>query len=169
MVCTPNCYKKIGAEYISEPLTFIYNRSLTTSDIPLDFVTATISPIHKGGTYEINNYRPISVLPVLSKILEKAVHKQYAHLDEHKLLSSHQSGYRPSHSTATCVTDIVDYLLENMNTGQVTGAILLDLKKAFDVIPHKKILEKLPYYGVRIRGVAGLYFGSVVVVFLVFI
>ena len=143
---------KVGAEFISEPLTFLYNRSLTTSDIPLDFVTARISPIHKGGTYEINNFRPISVLPVLSKILEKAVHKQlYAHLDEHKLLSSHQSGFRPSHSTATCVTDIVDYLLENMNTGQVTGAILLDLKKAFDVIPHKKLLEKLPYYGVRIK------------------
>ena len=53
--------------------------------------------------------------------------------------------------SATCVTDIVDYLLENMNTGQVTGAILLDLKKAFDVIPHKKILEKLPYCGVRIK------------------
>ena len=63
----------------------------------------------------------------------------------------YQSGFRPSHSTATCVTDIVDYLLENMNTGQVTGAILLDLKKAFDVIPHKKILEKLAYYGARIK------------------
>ena len=105
---------KVGAEFISEPLTFLYNHSLTTSDIPhkLDFVTARISPIHKGGTYEINNFRPISVLPVLSKILEKAVHKQlYAHLDEHKLLSSHQSGFRPSHSTATLsLTLLIIYL-----------------------------------------------------------
>ena len=121
---------KIAAEFISEPLAFLYNRSLQTSDIPLDFLSAKISPIHKGGTYEINNFRPISVLPVLSKILEKAVHRQlYGHIDENKLLASQQSGFRPSHSTATCVTEIVDYLLENMNTKQVTGAILLDFKK----------------------------------------
>ena len=143
---------KIGADLISEPLTFLFNRSLQTSDIPLDFITARISPIHKGGTHEVNNYRPISVLPVLSKILEKAVHKQlFDHLNKNKLLSSQQSGFRPSHSTATCVTEIVDYLLENMNKRQLTGAVFLDLKKAFDVIPHRKILRKLSYYGINMK------------------
>ena len=141
---------KLAADYISEPLTFIFNCSLKTSHIPMDFKMARVTPIHKGGSYEVNNFRPISVLPVLSKILEKAVHKQlYAYLNENGMLSSQQSGFRPSHSTATCITDIVDYLLSNMNTKQITGSIFLDLKKAFDVISHDKILNKLFYYGIR--------------------
>ena len=121
---------KLAAEYISVPISFLFNCSLQSSFIPMDFKMARISPIHKGGTYEINNFRPISVLPVLSKILEKAVHKQlYTYLNKNNMLSSQQSGFRPSHSTATCITDIVDYLLDNMNTKQITGSIFLDFNK----------------------------------------
>ena len=128
----------------------MFNRSLKSSQIPMDFKRARITPIHKGGAFEISNFRPISILPILSKILEKAVHLQLnEYLNNHKLLSQQQSGFRPLHSTATSVTHIVDFLLENMNSGQLTGGIFLDLKKAFDVIPLNLILAKLKYYGIR--------------------
>ena len=141
---------KLAVEYIAAPLAHIFNRSLITSDIPMDFKTARITPIHKGGAFEISNFRPISILPILSKILEKAVHKQlYDFLNNNKLLSKEQSGFRPLHSTATCVTHIVDFLLQNMDSGQLIGAVFLDLKKAFDVIPLHLILAKLSFYGIR--------------------
>ena len=159
---TINCKKAIGidglhpkllqmaADYIAAPLTYMFNRSLKSSQIPQDFKRARITPIHKGGTFEISNFRPISILPILSKILEKAVHIQlYDYLNNHNLLSQQQSGFRPLHSTATSVTHIVDFLLENMNSGKLTGGIFLDLKKAFDVIPLNLILAKLKYYGIR--------------------
>ena len=157
-----NCKKAVGvdglhpkllqlaANYIAAPLAYMFNRSLKSSQIPMDFKRARITPIHKGGAFEIGNFRPISILPILSKILEKAVHLQlYEYLNNHKLLSQQQSGFRPLHSTATSVTHIVDFLLENMNYGQLTGGIFLDLKKAFDVIPLNLILAKLKYYGIR--------------------
>ena len=122
---------KLAAEFICRPLAFLFNKSLQTSEIPMDFKVARVTAIHKGGSYEIDNFRPISILPILSKILEKAVHTQlYSYLNDNKMLSPRQSGFRPSHSTATCVTDIIDYLLENMNDKQITGAISLDLKKS---------------------------------------
>ena len=96
----------------------------------------------------MDNFRPISILPSLSKILENAVHKQlYSYLNQNNLLSERQSGFRPLHSTTTCLTEITDYLLDNMNSGQITGTIFYDLRKAFDVILHKIILDKLFFYG----------------------
>ena len=85
----------------------------------------------------------------MSKILEKVVHTQlYKYLQEHKFLSQRQSGFRPKHSTATCLIEITDFLLNNLDSGVITGAIFLDLKKAFDVISHEILLSKLPYYGI---------------------
>ena len=114
-------------------------------------MTAKITPIHKGNSKtELNNYRPISILPIPSKILERAVYnKFYNYLDEHFILTLCQSGFRKYFSTSTCVCDIQEYLLENMHEGYHTTAIMLDLKKAFDLIPHELILQKLKYYGVR--------------------
>ena len=79
---------------------------------------------------ELTNYRPISVLPTISKIFEKAVHNQvHTYLNKHSLLSERQSGFRPVHSTLTCLTEIVEGKLDNMDKGLVTGAIFLDLKR----------------------------------------
>ena len=96
------------------------------------FKRAKIIPVPKSSeTSDIGNYRPISLLSCLSKILEKAVHAQlYEYLQEYKLLSQRQSGFRPKHSTATCLIEITDYLLNNIDCGLITGAIFLDLKKA---------------------------------------
>ena len=141
---------KCASEIISKPLAKIFNNSLNSSDIPIEFKTAKITPIHKGNSkIDINNYRPISVLPIPSKILERAVHDQfYKYLNDNFVLSDCQSGFRKFFSTATSVCDIQEYLLNNMNEGYYTTAIMLDLKKAFDLIPHTLIIKKLPYYGV---------------------
>ena len=151
---------KIASDVIAKPLSNIFNKSLNSSDIPIEFNTAKITPIHKGNSKtELNNYRPISVLPIPSKILERAVYDQfYKYLNEHFMLSDCQSGFRKFFSTSTCVCDIKEYLIDNMKEGYHTTAIMLDLKKAFDLIPHELILHKFStteskvknYYGLRI-------------------
>ena len=98
----------------------------------------------------INNYRPISVLPICMKIFEKLVHKQLSvYLDRNNIISENQSGFRPMHSTQTCLLKVSDYLLENMNSGNFTGAVFLDLKKAFDTVHHGRLIRKLHHFGVR--------------------
>lgn len=136
---------KDGAVVISKPLTILLNRSLTEGTIPSDWKHATITPIHKSGsTSDAANYRPISTLPVFAKILERAVHAMvYSYLQEHRLLSKYQSGYRPLHSTCTCLADVTNKLLHNMDKGQLTGMVFLDLSKAFDTIDHYLMLDKL--------------------------
>jgi hypothetical protein len=86
---------------------------------------AIVTPIFKDGLKtECGNYRPISVLPVISKILERAVHKQvYNHLQANSLLCNEQSGFREQHSTLTAITDVTDYILHNMDNGYLTGAV----------------------------------------------
>ena len=99
---------KTAAKFITKPLTVLFNRSISTGQLPHEFKVAKIVPIHKGGSYEPENFRPISLLPSLSKILvlEKAVHQQlYCYLNDNGLLSDRQSGFRPLHSTSTCLSD----------------------------------------------------------------
>ena len=141
---------QVTAPFIANPLTKLFNKSLSSGYFPEDFKKAKIIPVPKGGDLtDIGNYRPISLLSCVSKILEKAVHVQlYDYLQKHRLLSERQSGFRPKHSTATCLIEITDFLLNNLDQGIITGAIFLDLKKAFDIISHAILLSKLPYYGI---------------------
>lgn len=141
----------MAAEIVVEPLTLIFNCSLSTGNIPKDFKSAKIIPIHKSGDKtQPMNYRPISILSIVTKILAKGIHKQlYEYLNEHSLLSENQSGFRPLHSTNSCILDINEYILQNMNSGYLTGGVFLDLRKAFDVIPHDKLLKKMFLYGIK--------------------
>ena len=139
-----------GAAHIAKPLTHIMNLTISTGIIPTEWKQAIVTPIFKDGLKtECGNYRPISVLPVVSKILERAIHKQvYNHLLSKGLLSNMQSGFRPQHSTLTCITDVTDYLLNNMENGEFTGAVMLDLKKAFDTVNYEVLLSKLKHLGI---------------------
>jgi retron-type reverse transcriptase len=103
----------------------------------------------------------VSILPVVSKILEKVVHDQlYQSLVASGVLSEWQSGFRPGFSTATAATYLVDYILTGMDgkDKEYTGAIFLDLKKAFDTVDHGTLLRKLEHVGVRDTEL--LWFGS---------
>ena len=134
---------------LAKPLTDLMNRSLAEGSIPAKRKHATVTPIFKSGSKIYpSNYRPISPLAIFSKILERVVHRMvYVYVQENELPSTHQSGFCPLHSTTTCLNDITNRLLSNMDKCQLTGMAFLDLAKAFDTLDHTKVLQKLSNLG----------------------
>ena len=141
---------KDSAEMIAAPLTHLINLSLSTNIFPADWENAKIIPIHKSGTYSnLDNYRPISILPVLSKIIEKIVHRQLiSFLDRNSLLSQFQFGFRRGLSTELAATLLLDNIRREVDSGKLVGAVFIDLSKAFDTISHAMLLGKLSRYGI---------------------
>ena len=102
----------------------------------------------KGSKTDLLNYRPISVLPLLSNVFERvALDQTEEFLSLNKILYDYQSGFRKSHSTDTCLSFLNDKTLKSFNDGLVTGMILIDLQKAFDTINHDTLLKKLSIVG----------------------
>ena len=98
---------------------------------------------------DVCNYRPVSILSILSKILERHVHiTLYGFLEAHKLITPDQSGFRPYHSCETALLKMTDEWLDNIDNGKITGLIYVDLRKAFDTVNHEYLLQKLVAYGV---------------------
>ena len=130
-------------------LLHLVNSSITQSDVPDSWKHSLVHPIHKSGDHsDPSNFRPISIVPVITKIVERAVHQQlYAYLSENDLLSSSQHGFRPRHSTETALTSITDHILTSFDR-EVSLLCLLDLTKCFDVIDHSKLLSKLSLHGI---------------------
>jgi hypothetical protein len=139
---------KAASPIIAKPLTTIFNLSISGGVVPTMWKTARVTAIHKSGDLNtLSNYRPISVLPLLSKIIEKHVHTHlYKYLTDHNLLHSAQSGFRANHSCESALTRLVDMWSKAINNNQMNGVVLLDLRKAFDLVDHKVLLDKLDYY-----------------------
>ena len=103
----------------------------------------------KNDRLQASNYRPVSILNVVSKILERAVYVQFEkYLKENNILYDHQSGFRKAHSTETCLIDLTDTIRKEISKGQYVGMVLLDLKKAFDTVDHQILCKKLEFMGV---------------------
>ena len=121
------------------------NTSIVTGTFPTSWKHALVVPLHKNGdTNDISNYRPISLLPILSKVLEKIVATQLvSYLEANKLLSNNQHGFRPKLSTETALTVITDKIYNNMDNKRISLLTLCDLSKAFDSVSHSILLQKL--------------------------
>ena len=110
-----------------------------------------IVPVSKHSSPSIpSHYRPISILPTVSKIFEKIIYVRVSNiLNKNELLTNFQNGFRNNASTELAVSAIHESFLENMDKGKTTRAVFLDLSKAFDTVDHKILLRKLMYYGIR--------------------
>ena len=141
----------LSAPAIAPSLSHIFNLSLHHGTIPDDWKTARITPIYKnkGSKDDPNNYRPISVVSTIAKILEKHVKNQLMnHLITNNLLSSSQSAYIKNHSTQTALLYLIDKCMSNINNGDLNLICCLDLSKGFDVLNHKILLYKLSKYNI---------------------
>ena len=138
-------------------LTELINRSLLTSVFPSAWKESVVIPILKEGDHEVaNNNRPVSLLPALSKICERAALNQLTeYTTRQNCLTEHQNGNKKKHSTETLHIFMSDMILEAMDRKQVTALVLLDLSKAFDSIEHGILLRKLRELGVSIQESAG--------------
>ena len=136
---------KDSASVVSGSLTRLFNQSLESRTFPSLWKFGKVSALFKkGDRCDSNNYRPITVLPTVSKILEKAVHIQlYAYLINNKIITSKQFGFRPKLSTGTALAHFTDNILQNMDTVRFTVAVFVDLSKAFDKVDHHLLLQKL--------------------------
>ena len=142
---------KTASPIIAKHLDYIFNHSLYMGEFPNNWKIARVSPIYKEGSPdERSNYRPISVLPVLSRLFEKLVYNQlYKYLDRHKFLYKHQSGFRSIHSVVTCLLSNTNEWYLNLDDKKYTGIVFIHLKKAFDTVDHAILAKKLYLYGVR--------------------
>ena len=145
---------------LCHPLEYIFNLSLTTGTVPNSLKTAKVVPLFKkGDVFTMSNYRPISLLSIFNKILEKIVYvRVHQFLVKNNVLYKFQFGFRKHHSTALALVDVIDSCYKNIDAGNKVLGIYLDLQKAFDTVNYDILLHKLSYYG--IRGVMHNWFKS---------
>ena len=143
---------KLSAKYISSHIAFLFNLSISTSVVPDDWKYARVTPVYKGkgDTEYEGNYRPISVICHIAKLIEKEIQVQLLHyLIEHDFICLDQSAYLKYHSTQTSLHNTVDEWLQNVDDQLLTAVCFLDISKCFDTIDHSILLNKLKKYGIR--------------------
>ena len=150
----------VGALEITKPLTHLINLSLIQGKFPDSLKVAKVVPVFKQGSHMLcTNYRPISVLPALSKIFEKCVLNQLMfYITFHDIFAPNQYGFRSGKNTTDCLVDLLEQINKSIDNGEFAVTLFLDLSKAFDTVNHSILLSKLSYYG--IIGLENLWFKS---------
>ena len=147
----PTSFLKEAANELAPALYLIRTASLNKGYVPDDWKTADGTPIFKKGDRSTSaNYRPISLTAVCCKMMEHILHSQVMkHLDLHKILSDNQHGFHKKQSRESQLILTIQDLASGLEDGKQINAILLDFSKAFDKVPHQRLLLKLQHYGIR--------------------
>ncbi|CAH2236938.1 jg23386 [Pararge aegeria aegeria] len=142
---------KQNKETIASLLVHICNLSFNSGTFPNIFKKSIVTPVYKQGDKNIiSNYRPISILPAMSKILERIINKQLVkYLESNNLLANNQYGFRKQRSATDAVFDLVDGVVRHIDDGEKCLAIFLDLAKAFDTVSIPILIQKLEQLGIR--------------------
>ena len=136
---------------ILKPLAHIFNLSIVSGVFPANMKLSEVIPLYKKGSKDqMNNYRPISLLITISKLLEKCMYTRlYKFIAKNNIFYNKQYGFRNKHSCEQAIQNLYGHILQNKEDGIQTTAVFLDLSKAFDTISHDLLLKKLEKYGIR--------------------
>uniref|UniRef100_A0A1B6LVT8 Reverse transcriptase domain-containing protein n=1 Tax=Graphocephala atropunctata TaxID=36148 RepID=A0A1B6LVT8_9HEMI len=142
------------------PLVHIINQSFKEGIFPTNLKISKVYPkLKKGNHLDPQNYRPISLIPTFSKVFEKIMlYRLFHHLSFHNILTPKQHGFIGGKSTTSAITTLVEFLIDNLEAGNIPTAILLDMTKAFDCLDHAKLIKKMMTMG--INGAAASWFKS---------
>ena len=142
---------KEAKEVLSYPLSYLFTKSLSTGKLPEEWKHANITPIHKKGDRRIAlNYRPVSLTSVVCKVMEKVIRQGILrHMITHQLLSTRQHGFISGRSTLLQLLLVLEKWTEALDRGEDIDVVFLDFQKAFDKVPHRRMMDTLRYYGVR--------------------
>ena len=147
---SPKILKELHHE-IAPILTLIFNLSLETGVVPIDWRTADVVPVYKKGSKsKASNYRPISLTCIASKLLEHIlVSNIMSHFDDNNLLSQYQHGFRSEHSCESQLISFTQEVYDNLENGNQTDIIVMDFSQAFDKVDHNKLIYKLSALGIH--------------------
>ena len=145
----PRMLKELAVQ-LAAPMTKLFNQSLFLGEVPEEWKMANVSPIFKKGSRKVAaNYRPVSLTSISSKIMEAAVRETIlTHMKRNSLLSTRQFGFLGGRSTILQLLTFLDKCVDAISRGNVTDVVYLDFQKAFDTVPHKRLMVKLQAYGI---------------------
>jgi len=141
---------KISAPYVLSPLTYIFNKILSTGIFPERLKFSEVRPLFKNGDItEFSNYRPISLLTSFSKIIEKIIYKRlYSYLNDNNILVDDQYGFREKLSTKMAIYTLLNNVLSSLGRKNLVGGLFCDLQKGSDCVNHEILLAKMKFYGI---------------------
>jgi len=141
---------KTSAPFILSPLTYIFNKILSSGIFPDRLKYSEVQPLFKNGEKtKISNYRPISLLPSFSKIIEKIIYKRLnSYLIENNILANEQFSFKEKSTTDMATQALLNNIQLSLDKKKLVGGIFCDLQKAFDCVNHYILLKKIKYYGI---------------------